>query len=102
MSGETSGTGGGRAGTSGDRLPWRRLPGLWSFLAAFLAFACAINITSVLIEHPPERRNFQVWEPVLWEVSSVVAILTLFPCVWMIYWRLHWRWRPLWLALSSH
>ncbi len=102
MSGETSGTGGGREGTSGEGLPWQRFPALWLFLAAFLLFACTVNVTSILIEDPPGERNFHVWEPVLWEGSSVVAILSLFPLIWMAYWRLHWRGRPLWQSLGIH
>jgi DNA-binding LytR/AlgR family response regulator len=87
---------------SGDRLPWRRFLPLWLCLAAFLIFACTVNVTSILIEDPPGDRNFHVWEPVLWEGSSVVAILSLFPLVWMAYWCLHWRGRPLWQALAIH
>lgn len=102
MNGETVGTGGGGPGTSGDRLFWWRFPSLWLFLAAFLIVACGVNVSSILIEDPPGERSFHVWEPVLWEGSSVVAILTLFPLVWMAYWRLHWRGRPLWQVLAIH
>lgn len=102
MSGETTGTGGGRVGTSGERLPSQRFLPLWLMLAAFLLLACAVNVTSILIEDPPGERTFQVWEPLLWEGSSVVAILSLFPLIWMGYWRLHWRGRPLWQSLGIH
>jgi DNA-binding LytR/AlgR family response regulator len=102
MSGDTSGTDGGRPGTSGERLPWRRFPMLWLCLAAFLVFVCTVNVSSILIEDPPGERGFHVWEPVLWEGSSVVAILALFPLIWGAYWRLHWRRRPLWQSLAIH
>lgn len=83
-------------------MPWRRFLPLYLILAAFLMLACTVNVTSILIEDPPGERNFHVWEPVLWEGSSVVAILTLFPLMWMAYWRLHWRGRPLWQAVAIH
>lgn len=102
MSGETAGTGGGAPGTSGERLPWQRFPLLFGVLAAFLIFVCSVNVSSDLIEDPPGHRSFQVWEPFLWEGSSVVAVLTLFPLIWMAYWRLHWRGRPLSQALAIH
>ncbi len=102
MNGEAAGTGGGGPGTSGDRLPWRRFRRLWLFLAAFLIVACGVNVSSILIEDPPGHRGFQTWEPFLWEGSSVIAILTLFPLVWMAYWRLHWHGRPLWQIVAIH
>lgn len=102
MNGETAGTGGGGPGTSGERLPWQRFPLLFGVLAAFLIFVCSVNVSSNLIEDPPGHRSFQVWEPFLWEVSSVAAILVLFPLVWVAYWRLYWRGRPLWQALAIH
>ena len=102
MNGETGGTGGGGPGTSGDRLSWRRFQEVWGVLAAFLIFVCGVNVSSILIEDPPGHRSFHVWEPVLWEGSSLVAVLTLFPLIWMAYWRLHWRGRPLWQALAIH
>lgn len=102
MNGDTAGTGGGRAGTSGERLPWKRFPILWLCLSAFLVFVATVNVTSILIEDPPGKRTFHVWEPVLWEGSSVVAILALLPLIWMAYWRFYWRGRPLWQAFVIH
>ncbi len=102
MNGDTAGTGGGRAGTSGDGLPSKRFPVLWLVLSAFLIFVCSVNVSSILIETSPGERNFHIWEPMLWEGSSVVAILALFPVMWLAYWRLHWRGRPLWQSFAVH
>jgi hypothetical protein len=40
-----------------------------------------INISSVLIENPPGERQFETWEPYLWEISSLAALAILLPWI---------------------
>jgi len=82
MSGDSIGMGGGRAGTNG-LIPFR----LYAAFAAFLLIVIIVNISSHAIEDPETA----LWEPVLWELSSYVAILILTPAVWLGYQRFHWQ-----------
>ena len=75
--GETTGTSGGRPGTNGA-FPWAA----WGLLAALTAASLAVNVSSILMEVPPDARNFEAWEPLLWEGSSGVVLLALAPLVW--------------------
>jgi hypothetical protein len=86
MSGERSGTGGGFAGTNGIAfpiVPWK----LFAALASFLLVVIIVNISSHAIEDPQTA----LWEPVLWEVSSYLAILVLVPGIYYSYQRFHWQ-----------
>lgn len=75
--GETTGTSGERPGTNGA-FPWAA----WGLLAALTAASLAVNVSSILMEVPPDARNFEAWEPLLWEGSSGVVLLALAPLVW--------------------
>lgn len=85
MSGGETGTRGGISGTGGARF-WP----VFGFLMAFLSIVIAINITSTLIERPPGPHTYAVWEPFLWELSSLAALAVLGPAVF----RLYRRWPP--------
>ena len=82
MSGDIKGINGGKMGTGG-RVPWP----LFVVIAGFLLAVIIVNITSHMIEKP----ELDLWEPVLWEMSSYVAILILLPAVYDGYRRFHWR-----------
>lgn len=77
MSGEGPGTSGFGTGTSGG-LPRPA----WILLALLSLTFFLVNVTSILMEVPAEDRTFDTWEPVLWEGSSMVALLLLAPLVW--------------------
>lgn len=91
-------TSGDAAGASGE---WfRRLGPTVRFYCVFgllAAAICMVNIGSRLIESPPGERHFQVWEPVLWEMSSLMTLLALLWLWPLIYYRFHFnrigRWR---------
>jgi hypothetical protein len=79
---------------------------LWLLSALPLALVALVNTTSVLMEDPPGERDFDVWEPALWEGSSAVVMFALVPLVWR--WLQRWPIRPPWvrpalvhLALSA-
>lgn len=97
-----AGTGGSASGANGEGLPWRQFLILFGVLTVFLTVVAAVNVSSVLIEDPPGQRSFHIWEPVLWEGSSLVAILCLLPLIWIGYWQFHWRGQPLWRSLAFH
>ena len=79
MSGGDTGTKGGYSGTSGEGRFWP----VYSCLMAFLGVFIAINITSKLIEVPPGPHTYAVWEPFLWELSSLAVLALLCPaCFW--------------------
>jgi len=82
MSGDRAGTSGGPSGTNG-MIPFR----LYATFAGFLLCVIIVNISSHAIEDPATA----LWEPVLWEFSSYIAILLLMPLVWIGYQRFHWQ-----------
>ncbi|MFT3996271.1 MAG: LytTR family DNA-binding domain-containing protein [Asticcacaulis sp.] len=53
-----------------------RLARIYLAVGLLVSLSCVINIGSVLIEHPPGERHFELWEPVVWETSSTVATLS--------------------------
>lgn len=85
-SGGQSGTNGGKFGTAGW-IPWR----LYLAVMALVWMHTIVNSSSELIENPPGRRSFDVWEPFTWEISSAVAIMIVLPVIWFGYQRYHWR-----------
>lgn len=69
-------TGGDGAGTSGEGFArLNRLGRVYLAVGLLVGLSCTINIGSVLIEHPHGHRNFELWEPVVWETSSMVMTL---------------------------
>jgi hypothetical protein len=58
-----------------------------------------VNVSSRLIEQPEADRTFEVWEPVLWEASSIIVLLALAPLVWRALQR--WPLQPPWLRAAS-
>lgn len=89
-SGEVRGASGAAPVTSGAT-PFR----LWMLSAFPLGLVALINTTSVLMEDPPGERDFQAWEPALWEGSSAIVLFALVPLVWR--WMRRWPVRPPWL-----
>lgn len=89
---------GDRLGTNGEGAS---RPGLiartYLIFGGLAALICVVNIGSRLIESPPGERAFQTWEPVLWEVSSLIALVSLLWLWPLIYQRFHYarvgRWR---------
>jgi len=86
MSGDKIGTNGGHSGASGF-IPVR----LYGIAALIITAVISVNISSNLIENPPGHRNFALWEPFCWEISSAIGFLVLLPSAWYLYGRLHWR-----------
>lgn len=69
-------TGGDKAGTSGEWFERLSRTGrIYLAVGLLVGLSCTINIGSVLIEHPPGERHFELWEPVVWETSSTVMTL---------------------------
>ncbi|ESQ87476.1 hypothetical protein ABAC460_19305 [Asticcacaulis sp. AC460] len=58
---------------------------------ALLWMHTIVNISSELIENPPGDRDFPVWAPFTWEISSAIAIMIILPVIWIGYRRYHWR-----------
>ncbi len=80
------GTGGGMTGTSGGNSGTNgaRFSKVYAFIIAVTLIIAVINVTSVLIEHSGGSRLF-IWEPVLWELSSTVALFALCPVIFVLY-----------------
>jgi DNA-binding LytR/AlgR family response regulator len=93
-SGEVRGTSGAAPVTSGVT-PFR----LWILSAIPLGLVALINTTSVLMEDPPGERDFEAWEPALWEGSSAILLFALVPLVWR--WLLRWPIRPPWARAAA-
>lgn len=74
--------------TNGERMNWlerfERHKVLYSYLALalYLLLNNSINATSVWMEHNRQPGStLQLWEPFLWEYSSMLATLILSPCL---------------------
>jgi hypothetical protein len=52
---------------------------------AFVGVATAINITSILIEHPPAEHHYAAWKPFVWELSSAALHAVLVPVIFWLY-----------------
>ena len=71
-------TSGGENGTSGwPRVEWRP----WLALVAVGLIVIFVNATSGLMEAQQDGRDLQVWEPFVWEISSLVWSLALAPLI---------------------
>lgn len=79
-SGGMMGTSGGNSGTSGARFG-----PVFTFIVAVTLVICVVNATSVLMEHANGGSPILVWEPILWEVSSIVALFALCPVIFALY-----------------
>ncbi|NRQ41673.1 LytTR family transcriptional regulator DNA-binding domain-containing protein [Rheinheimera sp. YQF-2] len=67
-------------------LRFDRQPVLYSYLLLALYFFinAAINASSVWMEHSRDgSSNLQLWEPIVWEYSSAISTLLLFP---LLFW----------------
>ncbi len=78
--GGIGGTRGGNSGTSGARFG-----PVFTFIVAVTLVICVVNATSVLIEHSNGGSPIHIWEPILWEVSSMVALFALCPLIFVLY-----------------
>jgi hypothetical protein len=78
--GGMSGTTGGNSGTGGARFG-----PVFTFIVAVTLVIAFVNATSVLMEHANGGSPVHVWEPVLWEFSSIVALFTLCPVIFALY-----------------
>jgi len=78
--GGATGTDGGQTGTSGARFG----PVFTFIVAVSLVFAF-VNATSALMEHANGGSPIHIWEPVLWELSSIVALFALCPVIFALY-----------------
>ncbi len=92
-SGEGPGTGGGTPGTSGVT-PLR----LWVLALVPISAVALVNTTSVLMENPEGARDFEAWEPALWEASSAIMLFLLAPLLWR--WARRWPVRPPYLRAA--
>ncbi len=80
MSGLFSGPGGDKSGTSGARF-WP----IYAFAMALVGVTTVINVTSILIEHPPAEHHYAAWKPFLWEISSAILHAILVPIIFWLY-----------------
>lgn len=78
--GGMSGTTGGNSGTGGARFG-----PIFTFIVAITLVIAFVNATSVLMEHANDGSPIHVWEPVLWEASSIVALFALCPAIFALY-----------------
>ncbi|WP_199554485.1 LytTR family DNA-binding domain-containing protein [Sandaracinobacteroides hominis] len=70
-------------------------------LALIVTVVTIVNTTSILMQAPEGKRDFEAWEPLVWETSSGIAVLTLVP---LIYWAYR-RWPPVppsWRKAAAH
>ncbi|HTD02702.1 LytTR family DNA-binding domain-containing protein [Undibacterium sp.] len=85
--------------------PWRKIvePGFWIVL---LCFQASVNSVVAWLDMRRAGLGFAIWEPVVWEVTSNLAVLALIPAVLaferryplqLATWRRHW---PLHLLAS--
>lgn len=83
-------TSGKRTGTGGEGI-WSlgQTTRLYLVFSLLVVLICSVNVTSLLIEFPPQSRPFQVWEPILWEATSVLAYMSLLWLWPLIYNRYH-------------
>lgn len=58
----------------------------YAFAMALVAVSTLVNITSILIEHPPAVHHYAAWKPFLWEMSSAAMHAMLVP---VIFWLFH-------------
>jgi len=81
------GTGGGMSGTSGgiSGTDGARFGPVFTFIAAITLIICIVNATSALMEHASGGSPIHIWEPFLWEVSSIVALFALCPVIFVLY-----------------
>lgn len=100
----------GEAGTSGEGPVTSGNPAVtsggpsraaWLALLLILILVTAVNSSSILMQMPSGKRDFEAWEPWVWEASSGIAILMMVPLA-------HWafrRWPPLppsWHKAGAH
>ena len=78
--GGITGTHGGVSGTSGASFAK-----VYAFIIVLTLIICFINATSVLIENSSSGASLHFWEPILWEVSSIVALFALCPVIFILY-----------------
>lgn len=80
----TTGDGGGTSGRA--RYEW----GPWAFVAAVSVVVVAVNASSDFLEMRRAGHAFDWWEPVAWEVTSAIVIVSMAPAIG---WALR-RWMP--------
>ncbi|ESQ74995.1 LytTR family DNA-binding domain-containing protein [Asticcacaulis sp. AC402] len=68
-------------------MPWR----LYLAVMVLVWMHTIVNVSSELIENPPGDREFHIWEPFTWEISSALTIMIVLPVIWLGYRQFHWR-----------
>jgi hypothetical protein len=74
-------TSGDDSGTSGDAGKTRWRPGPWLMVAIVSFVVIAVNATSDYLDMSRSGRDFDWWEPFVWEASSGIIIVAMAPLI---------------------